>query len=144
MKTIHLFSTLLFLFMSTHISAQNLNHHRWENRLILILTNDTSAPEYQKQIDEFKSQQKGMDERKLMVYHITPNQYRTGLKENNNWKKSTDLYSQFNKGKKDFEVILIGLDGGIKLRQDELLTCQKLFSTIDVMPMRRAEMRNKN
>jgi len=144
MKTIHLFSTLLFLFMSAYVAAQNLNHHRWGNRLILVLINDISTPEYQKQIEEFKSQQKGMKERKLVIYHITPNRYKTGLKENNNWKKSTDLYFRFNKGEKDFEVILIGLDGEIKLRQEELLTCQKLFSTIDVMPMRRAEIRRGN
>ena len=42
----------------------------------------------------------------------------------------------------DFEVILIGLDGGIKLRQDQTLLKQDLFRIIDAMPMRRNEIRN--
>lgn len=37
-------------------------------------------------------------------------------------------------------VILIGKDGGVKLRQDHPITNADLFSTIDVMPMRRREM----
>lgn len=40
----------------------------------------------------------------------------------------------------DFAVILLGKDGGAKLRSDQPLTMQKLNSTVDVMPMRREEM----
>ncbi|MBT8185067.1 MAG: DUF4174 domain-containing protein, partial [Eudoraea sp.] len=36
-----------------------------------------------------------------------------------------------------------GLDGGIKYRKTALLTMEELFSIIDSMPMRRAEMRKK-
>ncbi|MEN0050651.1 MAG: DUF4174 domain-containing protein, partial [Bacteroidota bacterium] len=44
-----------------------------------------------------------------------------------------------------FTVILIGKDGGEKLRRKgKLLTRKALYQTIDVMPMRRAEMRRKN
>ena len=41
----------------------------------------------------------------------------------------------------DFTVVLIGKDGGVKLRQGTPLTTQLLFSTIDAMPMRQREMR---
>ena len=43
--------------------------------------------------------------------------------------------------KSDFRVILIGLDGGEKLEQTEVLSAEKLFNTIDSMPMRQAEIR---
>ena len=39
--------------------------------------------------------------------------------------------------------MLIGLDGGIKMSQNNLLTCKALLETIDVMPMRSAELKNK-
>lgn len=132
------------MLFTSHLSAQNLSDHRWKNRLILILTNDTSLSEYQKQLDEFRSQEKGMGERKLIVYHITPTQYRAGLGTTSDWHMSNKLYLQFHEKEKDFAVLLIGLDGGVKLRQNKLLTCEKLFSAIDIMPMRQAEMRRKN
>ena len=46
--------------------------------------------------------------------------------------------------KEDFEVILIGLDGGIKLQQTEVLKKEALFNIVDAMPMRRNELNRKN
>jgi hypothetical protein len=43
----------------------------------------------------------------------------------------------------DFAVILIGKDGGSKLRSDKPLTMEKLNETIDAMPMRQDEMKSK-
>mgnify|MGYP000892552319 CR=1 FL=1 len=45
--------------------------------------------------------------------------------------------------KENFEVILIGLDGGIKLRQTEVLTKEDLFNIVYAMPMRRSELSRK-
>lgn len=42
-----------------------------------------------------------------------------------------------------FTVILIGKDGGEKLRSHEPLSWQKLSSTIDSMPMRKDEVQGK-
>jgi hypothetical protein len=41
----------------------------------------------------------------------------------------------------DFRVVLIGKDGGVKLRQDEPILAADLFALIDSMPMRKQEMR---
>jgi len=43
----------------------------------------------------------------------------------------------------DFAVILIGKDGGAKLRSDKPFSMEKLNETIDAMPMRQDEMKNK-
>jgi hypothetical protein len=42
-----------------------------------------------------------------------------------------------------FTIILIGKDGGEKLRQHTPIPVEKLNATIDAMPMRRDEMRQK-
>jgi hypothetical protein len=43
----------------------------------------------------------------------------------------------------DFTVILLGKDGGEKLRSSKPLTLDKLTSTIDAMPMRQDELRSR-
>jgi len=43
----------------------------------------------------------------------------------------------------DFTVILIGKDGGEKLRSTKPLTLQQLLDTIDAMPMRQDEIRSR-
>lgn len=50
---------------------------------------------------------------------------------------------RFNIAPADFAVILIGKDGGEKLRSTKPLTMDKLRDTIDAMPMRQQEMRSR-
>ncbi len=124
--------------------AQNLSTHQWKNRLILILVKDTTPPELQTQLTEFRTHSVGMKERKLVVYQVQANQFQRGLNADNEWMNSNKLYQKYKSDDSPFEVILIGLDGGIKLTQNDILTCEKLFAIIDAMPMRRREMREKN
>ena len=42
-----------------------------------------------------------------------------------------------------FGAVLVGKDGGTKLSSTEPIPPQRLFSTIDAMPMRRDEMRRR-
>ena len=43
-----------------------------------------------------------------------------------------------------FRVVLIGKDGGVKLRQEEPISVADLFALIDSMPMRKQEMRQRS
>jgi hypothetical protein len=43
----------------------------------------------------------------------------------------------------EFEVILIGKDGTVKLRSKAAVSTSALFQLIDAMPMRQEEMREK-
>jgi len=42
-----------------------------------------------------------------------------------------------------FQVLLIGKDGGVKLRSSEPVSMKDLFGLIDSMPMRQQEMGSK-
>jgi hypothetical protein len=44
----------------------------------------------------------------------------------------------------DFAVILLGKDGGSKLRSDKPLSMEKLSGTVDAMPMRKDEVRERS
>ncbi len=139
MKTLLLAVTLFTVLFG---SAQDLSKHKWENRLILILTDDENNSTFQSQLEEFSKDLNGLKERKLIIYQIFPGEYKTGLNGDNK-KKSSRLYNEYKKTNAGFEVVLLGLDGGVKLRQNELLPLEKLYATIDVMPMRRNEIERK-
>ena len=122
-----------------NVNAQDLSKHQWKDRLVLIIAEEKTE-KFQQQLTELQKHQQGLKERKLVVYKILPEKYSTGFEEEN-WKSSTELYKKYKAEKSNFRVILIGLDGGEKLEQTEVLSVEKLFNTIDSMPMRQAEMR---
>ena len=145
MQVIRLSLLLLFYLNMNTIYSQNMKSHRWENRLLLILTDNTNTPIYKNQITELKIHNEGLKHRKLLVYQIKKNSYKKGLIEDSDWQESIELYKTYKKTNMPFEILLIGLDGGIKIRQSKLLHCKDLFRIIDVMPMRKSEIKiNKN
>ena len=118
--------------------GQNLDKHQWKQRVLIVASKNTDK--LQQQVDSLTKNIKGIEERKLAIYQVTPNGYAKGTRRNN-WTKTTNFYKKIKKRKDDFEVILIGLDGGVKLRQTEILSLEKLFTLIDGMPMRRQELK---
>jgi hypothetical protein len=123
------------------LHAQNLSQHLWKNRVILILSEDNAV--FERQILAFKANEKGMNERSLIVYHLKSDEYEQVMPKSE-VHKSKNLFEKYKQANISFEVILIGLDGGIKLRQTDFLSCEKLFATIDSMPMRSAEIKNRD
>jgi hypothetical protein len=124
------------------VKSQKLTGHEWKNRLVLILTDDTSNVKYQDQLNEFQSDINGLKERKILIYQITPSEFKLGLTDGK-WQKSETVYNFYKTTDVHPEIVLIGLDGGVKLNAQEFITNQKLFATIDVMPMRRQEIKSK-
>lgn len=122
-----------------NLNAQDLSKHQWKDRLILIVAEEKNE-KFQQQLTELQKHQQGLNERKLVIYQILPDTYSTSFKAEN-WQQSSELYNKYKAEKSDFRVILIGLDGGEKLEQTEVLSAEKLFNTIDSMPMRQAEIR---
>ena len=54
-----------------------------------------------------------------------------------------ELKNKLNLEDDSFTVILLGKDGGVKLRQSRLLPSTQLYALIDAMPMRKQEMRER-
>ena len=144
-KIIVLFASSLF---AMNLNAQDLKNHRWEDRILIIKTLDATNEQFLAQLAEFKNTNEEMKERRFVLYTILGDVY-TQI----NYKNPKQLYTTDKTSgrlanilddNKLFEVILIGLDGGIKLRQTKVLTKKELFDTVDSMPMRRSELRKKN
>ena len=130
---------MLALFCASISFGQNLEQHEWKHRVLVIASSEMENIE--KQVKVLSKDKDGLEERKLVVYKTLPKKFSQGI-DNSSWTKNESFFNDIKRKKNSFEVILIGLDGGVKLRQTQLLTLEKLFILIDGMPMRRAEMRN--
>lgn len=122
------------------VNSQNIDLHQWNNRVLLVFTNDIDNTTFKTQINELKNHEVGLKERKLVVYQITKGRYKIGLMKSTNWQNSTYLYDRYKETEAAFEILLIGLDGGNKLRKTDFISNEALFRVIDVMPMRQSEL----
>ncbi|SFB80407.1 protein of unknown function [Zunongwangia mangrovi] len=132
--------TLFSIMALGNINAQDKDTHLWENRLVLMLTNSKDNSDFKQQLGEFRAQEKDLEERKIVVYQVTPKKYATGISDSPDWNKGDNFYEKFKRSNTNFELILIGLDGGTKLRKKEYTPAEEIFEKIDSMPMRRAEI----
>lgn len=123
--------------ITSAILAQDLSQHQWQNRLLVIVSQRQDNPLIKKQLNELSNQQQELEERRLLTYIITPEEYR--LTTDKEWTNKSK-YATYSSGQ-PFEVLLIGLDGAIKQREFGIFKASKLISIIDAMPMRQAEMR---
>ena len=100
-----------------------------DKRQLLLFTQNKDTGLAEKQLAIWKEAQAEMEERDLTITVITGNDL---------------LYKKYKvDSQTEFTVILLGKDGGEKLRTQNLLTTNKLFALIDAMPMRRQEMQKK-
>ncbi|WP_299126232.1 DUF4174 domain-containing protein [uncultured Winogradskyella sp.] len=143
-KTV-LIITMLTCFLFFKSYAQNLEMHKWKNRVLIVKTLDANSEKYQDQIKEFKNSTKELIDRKFVLYQIVTKDYVLINYQNNelnhSGKISKKLAEEILNEKANFEIILIGLDGEIKLKQTEVLMKEDLYKIVDSMPMRKNELR---
>lgn len=130
------------------LKAQNMEKHTWKNRILVIKTSDSASVVYQEQIKEFRDAAEELKVRKFVFYKITGDYFElmdfTNPASNESGKITGKPVGMTLTEKENFEVILIGLDGGVKLQQKDLLRKEDLFDIVDAMPMRRNELNRKN
>jgi len=136
-----LFPTILLI--TLNLSAQQLQNHRWQNRLLIIVDKEANSTKRLAQLAILKKDRKGLAERKLLLYQFTKKGYQKGLLEEQKWLAITDDMGLLTNEKATFTLYLIGLDGGVKMEKKEVVSLKHIFALIDGMPMRRAEI-NRN
>ena len=116
--------------------------YRWENRLLILLAGDPADPKLVEQRAILAENPEGLRERDLIVLEgigdtplglrggpITPRALRDALGETAS----------------GFAALLIGKDGGVKLRKNDPVALDTtLYPLIDAMPMRRREMQERS
>lgn len=122
--------------------SQNLEKHQWKERVLLIVADNAENINLAKQLEELRSDIEGLNERKLVVYQFFKDYYKYGLVNEIKGEREPNN-KKYHNSSKSFEIVLIGLDGGVKYKTTEFLDNSSLFAIIDGMPMRRTEL-NKN
>jgi hypothetical protein len=97
-----------------------------------MLAADPESPDLAEQKRQIKSLKDGAAERELVVV-----QPPAGSAE------AKALRLQLGLGSEPFQAVLVGKDGGAKLRAAKPITALELMATIDAMPMRQDEMRKR-
>ncbi len=122
----------------------DLSTFRWKNRLILLFGPKLGDPQYRQQVEALSQDAPGLEERDILVFHFL-NQGGAFYQSKEISPNSTQkLQKKYKIDPSTFTCILIGKDGGVKLRKEEVVQLNSLYALIDSMPMRQSEMRNKH
>lgn len=129
----------------TQAQITNLDDFQWKNRLLIIYSADQKSTQLQEQLDAIAQIKKRYKERDLKVIILRNEKVEI-------WNSNENHDFQFNQIIKELNIdedklyqnLLIGKDGGGKLRSNSPISNEKLFDTIDAMPMRQREIRDSN
>lgn len=146
MKSFH--SVGLLTLLLTQACAQStpdamLSAHRWQHRLLLLFapSADHDLLRHQQQLAQAAAI--GYADRDVRIYQITPQGGKQPDGTAIEAAAARAFFDRYEVPKDQFAALLIGKDGGEKLRQTgELMPTERLFGVIDAMPMRQREMRD--
>ncbi|MDN3203249.1 DUF4174 domain-containing protein [Algoriphagus sediminis] len=125
---------LIPLFLSIYSDRpKTLEDFRWENRLLIVF----DQPDSLKNL--FEKQKEALEERRLLVFH-----FKNRKLAESNFPGEVQAESFLKLGSNEKKGwFLIGLDGGVKRKEEILPPLESIFATIDAMPMRQSEIRKK-
>lgn len=112
---------------------QWLAERQWKNRIVLLYAPSANSPELRQQRQLLSADRPGLDERDLLIREVTA--------DNLSATDQAYLARTLDVPGAGFQALLIGKDGGVKLRQSAPFTLKQLFTTIDGMYMRQQEMK---
>ena len=140
-KFILLLSSIMML---KFVGAQNLDDHLWKDRVILLFASSPQQPHFQEQLGILTKEAEEVTARELVLYTIFPERGQQPGGGALSFTQARGLFHTYGiTPGAGFAFLLIGKDGTEKLRKKEPVSAQELFSLIDSMPMRQAEMRRK-
>lgn len=103
---------------------------------------DTVSTPYQLQINRFSSLTDELLERDLILISVFEEECALLGDEIISNSSANHIRSRLSPSENDYSIFLIGKDGGVKLRKNDVLEPAELFRVIDRMPMRKREMRD--
>lgn len=107
--------------------------YRWKARVLVVLSTELGRERVAEQRREIEALKNGAAERDLVVVQApsgSPDEHA--------------LRIRFGFGMETFIAVLVGKDGGAKLRSTKPITAGQLIATIDAMPMRQGEAHARN
>ena len=149
MSSISIFLLILVSFSMAQSSEKvsvadlDLDALRWNNRVLVIFSPSESEASFQSQKQDLASSTKAVLDRDLVILEIMEQGESRAGNQLLSEKSVQDIREKLGVETGSFQVLLIGKDGGVKLRSSEPVSTKDLFGLIDSMPMRRQEMESR-
>ena len=122
---------------------QDLSQYQWKNRLLLVFAPSEQNPAYLDLHDQLQASETELVDRDLIVFRLFAEGQGSVAEAPIGNDSVSFLYNRFDVQQGASTVVLIGKDGGEKLRQVDGFDLQAIFDRIDAMPMRQREMRQR-
>jgi hypothetical protein len=131
-------AAVLVLLVPLQVSAMDsLSQLTWKNRIALVF-GAAGETRLERQLAEFTRSNEALADRDMVVVGVTEDSAKAVYGSIGNL-DADELRRRAGVAPGEFQVVLIGKDGGAKLKSGEFVDSQALFGLIDRMPMRRAE-----
>jgi hypothetical protein len=119
-----------------------LEHLRWRRRPLLLFEpgSSESPADWSKLVSEVEAREEAIGERDMTVIRLRGD---SGSLDGEELPSNVvvALRELFGVDHPEYEAVLLGKDGGVKLRGPKGVELEEIFRLIDSMPMRQAEMR---
>jgi hypothetical protein len=133
--------TILLLTIAPMLYGQNITDYQWKNRLVFLVGETIETPVMRSQLKSFLKQADALEEREILIIQLTPKEVVVYSRAES--KLSPDAIYYHLSISKDFKgVLLVGKDGGVKLKRTFEVQPEVIFSLIDGMPMRKSELKS--
>jgi len=120
--------------------AAELSDYRWERRPLLLFAPMESDPRLVETLSRIEASRCDFVGRDMVIGLVVSEGNSTLDGQVINADESQRLVNQYAIGENTFSAVLIGKDGGEKLRVNEVPDLQAIYAVIDGMPMRSREM----
>ena len=115
--------------------AEKFENWQGKNRVLVLYAPAANHPEYIKQLRMLESRKEDFADRDLVQIALTDGEADA--------ESRSFLEKKLGARRGEFNLILVGKDGGVKYRSQQATEAAEIFSTIDAMPMRQNEMRRQ-
>ncbi|MFT6935127.1 MAG: hypothetical protein ACJAUQ_001520 [Maribacter sp.] len=140
MRLSKIISIILLLTIPPMVHGQNITNYQWKNRLLFFVDKTIKKPTMCSQLKSFLKKADELDDREILIFQLTPKE--VILYNGADCKLSPDaIYHHLSISKSFKGALLIGKDGGIKLKTTFEVQPEVIFSLIDGMPMRKSEIK---
>jgi hypothetical protein len=126
---------------SANAAAAELSDYRWERRPLLLFAPTDNDPRLIETLSRIEASRCDFVDRDMVIGQVVTEGRSTLDGQVINADESQRLAKQYAIGENTFSVLLIGKDGGEKLRVNEVPDLQAIYAVIDGMPMRSRETR---
>jgi hypothetical protein len=126
------------------MDVNNLKQYQWQNRLLFLFATSAEDPAFQSLSREVDQNLDGIRDRDLLVFRVLSEGLSLLGPQEISPEEAARLRRRFGISPGAFTVVLVGKDGGVKLKRSGQIALSDIFGLIDSMPMRRREMRTKD